>query len=183
MLYSDVLIYLSDFCDFKTRLQLKNTCKYLSNKIELNLLNKNSIIDVDFMKNTDNMYRLFEYFRRRYILPYETYPLYPYILDPISYVRKQQITYARSGDELVYKMETKKSLRAFYLDIQDGWFDFDEEYNIDKLWKNIFRNLTDNSECSRIFGVEPTCSRINGNEYNGDFFGDDYLEDCVIIEY
>lgn len=187
MLYSDVLIHISIFCDFKTRINFKKSSKQLYENIRINLLHDESEIDVSFMENTDNMHLLFDYFYRKYVQPYLTYPKEPYLKDIFPTKKPVPIIYARSMGEIIFEEILKNKLKYFD-EIRELWYGFSEGkyeedeivhiYTAEKLWDGIFTDATDWSESCYIWKINPKSPRIVGNVYISDLFNH-FKEDII----
>ena len=186
---NDIILYISHFCDFKTRVNLKKSNKLLFFKINLSLIQHDSIIDVNFIENIDNCYVLFEYFYRTYVKPYENH-----LIEPYFHINMEKVIYAKCVGEIIYS-EIIKDKFTYFSDIQMLWFGFSEgkyndgeiwrsgyTYTSKELWQNIFKDATDGLESCYIYKINPSSPRINGNIYNGRFY-DYFNEDCILDIY
>ena len=188
MLYSDILIYLSDFCDFKTRLHLKMTCKYLSNNIHIEKLKDDTIITYDYISNPDNYILFIEYFIRNYVKIGDVEEPY-LIIYPLShrpYYDQSKIWYSNSPGKLLYEKYIKPEEENFFETIREFWMKFliysgsekdylhqyektDYSYKTFYLWVEIWDNMVNKNYTyfCHLIKLNPNSSNIQNGRYIG----------------
>ena len=211
MLNFDSLYHISTFCNFKTRIQFKLSCKNLNSRILIQLLEDETVITKEFMENTDNCWIFFEYFLRTFIIPHETDEPEPYLTSYNPELKQGKVFYGRSPYHLFYEQEIiekekeesfrshVKSQEVKFFEQMKDWFEFEDEDDEDdddvgepynslhqthELWYNVLGSTFDyNYPCCVGYKLNPKSPRINCLTYVGDFFGKDFDEDCISFEY
>ena len=205
MLELDCYFQISTFCDIKTRIKLKLTCKTLCTRIPIELLQDETVLDKEFISNPDNCWLFFEYFNRKFLIPNSFNAIEPYL---IHYDRKpRKVLYASSCYSVFYQQEIESKQESFrsssvpreikyFKEIKEDWYDSEEDdsdcddpiiaaYTAKELWYNILGQAFDYSNPNCVgYKLNPDSKRIKNFEYVGtDFFGGDFGKDCISFEY
>lgn len=71
MICADMLQHIASFCDYRTQLEFKLTCKVLFTRIGVDRLFRSSLIGLDFFSSEANKDMFFEAIQRLYIKPFQ----------------------------------------------------------------------------------------------------------------
>lgn len=116
-LYTDLLLHISSFCNFETRINFKKSSKVLYDMIDINLLKDDDIIDSNFMKDEDNSNLLVKYFLQKYVansnLQTETLEPYLFRYPPILSTKRSEYPDIRSSSS------AQRSMNGGYPDYSD----------------------------------------------------------------
>ena len=191
MLNFDCLTHISLLTDFKTRVQLKLTCKTLHSKISIQLLTNESIINTSFIKNVDNCWIWTEFFCRTYVTPYMNLPEEPYLVTYNEDTGLGEVLYSPSPGDVYFSRKLNQKQAEDFERLWEIWFDDDDEhiptYTAKGLWDKMLNEAFDNYNyfnwvCIAL-KLNPGCPRIVGNEYIGkDFFTHNYDLDRVDLK-
>lgn len=199
----DSLTHISTHCDFQTRVRLKTSCKTLNKRIQIELLKDETVINKEFVGNSDNSWIFFEYFRRTFITPHQFDKPEPYLVDYTPEPGIGTVLFVSSPYDVFYQQEIKNKEERFRSHVTSQevkffgelkyWFDCDsdsdedgeefvESYTANELWYKILEQSFDydNPNCVG-YKLNPTSPRIQGFKYVGKYC--DFNEDCIDYEY
>ena len=162
---ADILFWIASFCDYRTQLEFKLTCKTLFNRIQVDRLFRSTLIGLDFFSSKSNEDKFFEAIQRLYIKPFQNHPKllfcykYNYKAPDFHYEVHEVGSFVELYSKVhLYRWMTNDNTVLF-------WSDRTRKVTLDEFFLHSIQNLKldphPHPELRLFFQMNPTSSNLS----------------------